>query len=350
MLTIKYSEEIFRRLKYEKEMNESRRVRQRCAVVYMKMCDNKLSCSRLAVLCGCHRNSVRTWLSQYKSYGLSLLLKDTPFCRTSELEKHKEAIMATLDASPVRSVNEAACRIEAACGVSRKPTQVRHFLKLHGYKYRKMGQVPGKSDPELQKEWIDSLQPYISKADAGECRLFFSDAVHFTLGAFVCNAWSKERLYLKTAAGRNRLNVLRAVDAVSKEVIVTENTTYVTTETVVGFLEQIRKASADTPVAIVMDNARYQHCKAVIQKAQQLNIQILFLPPYSPNLNIIERLWKFTKKSVLYGRYYDTPDKFHNAIRQFFKNINGEHQEELETLLTLNFQIIDSKNAQNGAA
>ncbi len=91
-------------------MNESRRVRQRCAVVYMKMCDNRLSCSRLALLCGCHRNSVRTWLSQYNSHGLSLLLEDTPFCRTSELEKHKETIMAALNASPVHSKTETWCK------------------------------------------------------------------------------------------------------------------------------------------------------------------------------------------------------------------------------------------------
>ena len=180
---------------------------------------------------------------------------------------------------------------------------------------------------------------------AGKCCLLFSDAVHFTLSSFVCNVWSRKRVYLKTAAGRNRLNVLGAVDAVTKEVFTVENTTYITAETVEVFLQRLRDMTPDIPIAVVMDNARYQHCKAVMDKAKNLGIELLFLPPYSPNLNIIERLWKFTKKSVLYERYYDKPAKFHQTIKDFLRGINLRHQSELNSLLTLKFQIINSENA-----
>lgn len=147
---------------------------------------------------------------------------------------------------------------------------------------------------------------------AGKCCLLFSDAVHFTLSSFVCNVWSRKRVYLKTAAGRNWLNVLGTVDAVTKEVFTEENTTYITAE---------------------------------MDKAKNLGIELLFLPPYSLNLNIIERLWKFTKKSVLYERYYDKPAKFHQTIKDFLRGINLRHQSELNSLLTLKFQIINSENA-----
>ena len=166
----------------------------------------------------------------------------------------------------------------------------------------------------------------------------------------MCNVWSQERIYLKTAAGRNRLNVLGAVDAVTKEVLAIDNTTYITAGTVEVFLQKIRDTAPDIPIAVVMDNARYQHCKAVMDKAGELGIDLLFLPPYSPNLNIIERLWKFIKKSVLYGRYYDKPAKFHQAIKEFLREINRKHQSGLNSLLTLNFQITDSKNAHFDAA
>jgi transposase len=99
-----------------------------------------------------------------------------------------------------------------------------------------------------------------------------------------------------------------------------------------------------------MDNARYQHCQSVLDKAKGLNIEILFLPPYSPNLNIIERLWKFTKKKVLYGKFYENPDLFHKTIRTFFEQINQKYHLELESLLTLKFQIIKNINAQKVAA
>lgn len=108
------------------------------------------------------------------------------------------------------------------------------------------------------------------------------------------------------------MNVLGAVDAVTKEVFTEENTTYITAE---------------------------------MDKAKNLGIELLFLPPYSLNLNIIERLWKFTKKSVLYGRFYDKPAKFHQTIKDFLRGINLRHQSELNSLLTLKFQIINSENA-----
>ena len=82
------------------------------------------------------------------------------------------------------------------------------------------------------------------------------------------------------------MNVLGAVDAVTKEVFTVENTTYITAETVKVFLQRLRDMTPDIPIAVVMDNARYQHCKAVMDKAKNLGIKLLFLPPYSPNLNI----------------------------------------------------------------
>ena len=332
-------------------MNQSRIIRKRCAALYMKMSDAGLSCSCIAQLCGCHRNSVRRWILQYNREGLSGLLSTNYFHRTGELESHAPAILDSLDSSPVHSVKEACDRIKGICGVERKPTRIRHFLKSHGYRFRKMGTVPGKAAPVSQRRWPDSLKPHIAKAQKGECRLLFSDAAHFTLSSFACNVWSKERVYLKTAAGRNRLNVLGAVDAVTRKVLTMENTTYVTAETLNVFLQKIRDATKPgIKIVIVMDNARYQHCKVVMEKAEELNIELLFLPPYSPNLNIIERLWKFIKKSVLYGRYYDKPAKFQQAIKDFLKDINRKHQNELDSLLTLNFQIIDSENAHSDAA
>ena len=93
-----------------------------------------------------------------------------------------------------------------------------------------------------------------------------------------------------------------------------------------------------------MDNARYQHCRFVLDAAEKLNITLLFLPAYSPNLNIIERLWKFTKKKILYAKYYDSPVKFHNAVTGFLQDINKKYQDDLKNLLTLNFQIFKNEN------
>ncbi|GFH99557.1 hypothetical protein IMSAGC004_01961 [Bacteroidaceae bacterium] len=344
MLTLKLSEEEFQRLKYEKEMNKSSRVRKRCSAIYMKQSCPSLSCQCIAQLLCCHRTSVEKWIHTCLSEGLTALLHTNPYRPKSELDNYKNAIMSSLNEHPVHSVPEAAERISQVCGLFRKPTQVRAFLIRNGYKYRKMGQVPGKADLEQQKRWLDKLRPVIAASSEGRCRLLFSDAVHFTLSAFPCMAWSLKRLFLKTSSGRNRINVLGAVDALTKEVVTMDNTTYITADTVVDFLHLIRKTDAEKTIYIVMDNARYQHCKLVTEEAEKLNIRILFLPPYSPNLNIIERLWKFTKKKVLYGKYYDSVNRFHTAIRNFFDNVNMTYREELDNLLSLNFQTFKNEN------
>jgi transposase len=171
------------------------------------------------------------------------------------------------------------------------------------------------------------------------------DAAHFVLQPFVCCLWCISRLFIPAASGRNRINVLGAVDAITKEVITSTNTTYICTGSLIAFLKLIRKRYCDKPVTIVLDNARYQHCLAVKDFALSINIKLLFLPPYSPNLNIMERLWKFTKKKILYAKYYDAPQKFHFAIKTFFKTINRKFNDDLKSLLTLKFQFFDQNIA-----
>ena len=101
------------------------------------------------------------------------------------------------------------------------------------------------------------------------------------------------------------------------------------------------------PITLVMDNARYQKCKLVFEEAGNLNLELLYLPPYSPNLNIIERLWKHVKQSCLKNTYYETFDSFRGAIDEEIEKVNRSLREELATLFALNFQIVDTK-CKNG--
>ncbi|MDR1223022.1 MAG: IS630 family transposase [Tannerella sp.] len=209
-----------------------------------------------------------------------------------------------------------------------------------------------KADTEKQKQFLDEmLTPAIEKAQKGEIELLFCDAAHFTLSAFLCMVWSQVRTFLRTSHGRNRINVPGAVNAISKEVTTLINTTYITTGTVMDFPVQLKGKYALNPIFLVLDNAKYQHCDAVKKKAEELGITLLFLPPYAPNLNIIERLWKFTKKQILYAKYYDSPDRFHLAIRGFFDTINDTSHNNLHKLLSLNFQFFEQQNiSQNYTA
>ncbi len=92
------------------------------------------------------------------------------------------------------------------------------------------------------------------------------------------------------------------------------------------------------PITVILDNARYQRCALVQTVTQELGIELLYLLTYSPNLNLIERLWKFIKKQCLYSKYYPDSESFQQAIMECIEQAPTTHQEELKRLLTLRFQ------------
>ena len=182
------------------------------------------------------------------------------------------------------------------------------------------------------------LKPKLDAALAGDGHVFFVDAAHFVLGTFVCCLWSLTRIFVRAASGRQRFNVLGAWNAVTRELITVTNTTVVNTETMCELLRKIAAVGLIGPVTLVLDNARYQRNAVVQDLAAQLGITLLFLPSYSPNLNLIERLWKFTKRRSLYGRYHPRFAGFRAAIEETLDGVSTIHADQLKTLMTLEFQ------------
>jgi transposase len=190
-----------------------------------------------------------------------------------------------------------------------------------------------------QAQFLDTeLKPKLDAAQAGEGHVFFVDAAHFVLGTFLCSLWSFTRIFVRAASGRQRFNVLGAWNAVTRELIAVTNTTVVNTETMCELLRKIAAVGLMGPITMVLDNARYQRNAVVQDLAKELGITLLFLPSYSPNLNLIERLWKFIKRRSLYGRYHPTFARFRAAIEETIDGISTTHADQLETLMTLNFQ------------
>jgi transposase len=182
------------------------------------------------------------------------------------------------------------------------------------------------------------LKPKLDAALAGDGHVFFVDAAHFVFGTFLCSLWSFTRIFVRAASGRQRFNVLGAWNAVTRQLITVTNTTVVNTETMCELLRKIAAVGLIGPVTLVLDNARYQRNAVVQDLAVQLGITLLFLPSYSPNLNLIERLWKFTKRRALYGRYHPTFAEFRAAIEEILDGVSTIHADDLKTLMTLKFQ------------
>lgn len=344
-LKFNFSEAEIEKLNYERYTYPDPMVQKRIFAVYLKATlgwNNSI----IGQTVGLHYNAVGSWINIYKANGFEALLTNNYGSTKSELEDHAESILKSFRLQPPMTAAAASDRIKEMTGISRSAQQVRAFMKRHELKFIKCGHIPAKANNDKQHQWVETeLKPVIEAARKEEVHLFFCDAAHFVLQPFLCSLWCAFRVFIKASAGRNRINVLGAVNAITKEVTTITNTSYITSTTLIDFLKLLKEKFADKPIAIVLDNARYQHCFLVTTFAKSLGIHLLFLPPYSPNLNIIERLWKFTKKEILYGKYYDKPKLFHQAIQNFFEEINQNFKSQLSTLLTLKFQFFDDKDS-----
>lgn len=168
------------------------------------------------------------------------------------------------------------------------------------------------------------------------------DAAHFVLGSFLGWLWCAARVFVRAASGRQRYNVLGAINAVTHELVRVTNDTYITAATVCELLHKIAALGLTTPVTLVLDNARYQRCRLVQDMARILNIELLFLPSYSPNLNLIERLWKFVKKSALNSRRHGSFAEFRGTIDNCLDQLPTAHRTSISTLMTPAFQTFEN--------
>ena len=159
---------------------------------------------------------------------------------------------------------------------------------------------------------------------------------------FVGYLWCFLKIWQGSPTGRERFSVLGALNAVTNEVLCVCSAGYINAWSVVDLLWKLRKRYLQTslPITLVLDNARYQRCYLVSGLATLMGIELLFLPPYSPNLNLIERYWKFVKKNVLAAKEYPTFEAFCQAIESFVQNAHIHHDDELRLLLTWKFQTL----------
>jgi transposase len=121
------------------------------------------------------------------------------------------------------------------------------------------------------------------------------------------------------------------------------NTTYINALTVCELLQTIRSQHPKKPITLVMDNARYQRCALVQEKAKALAIELLFLPSYSPNLNLIERVWKFVKAECLGGKHYKNFQQFQQGVNDCVSQLSSTHKKKMDTLITRNFQLFENQ-------
>jgi transposase len=200
--------------------------------------------------------------------------------------------------------------------------------------------IPGKFDPKKQAVFLQMYQS-LKRIKEAQDRIYFLDATHPQHNNMPHYGWiyKGETKTIKTNSGRKRLNLNGALSLEDMEVTVLEEQA-INSEAMIRLFLELEKKQPDGTIWAIVDNASYNHSRELnkfIRKHKR--IELLFLPSYSPNLNIIERLWLFFHRKQLYGHYYETFKEFKTACMEFFKNIN-QYDTELRTLLTDSFQLL----------
>ena len=317
-------------------------------VLWLKSHD--LPHEQLAALAGVSLRTVGRYLNEYFEGGLAPLRRCHWRGPTSALAEHEQSLEAYFWDHPPQTAKQAAAVLAEQTGIQRGLTQVRAFLKYSlGLSFRKVAAIPVppkltiEEHARVQAEFLEKkLQPRLREARAGLRTVYFVDAAPFVWAPFLGSLWCLARWFVRSATGRRRYNVLGALNAVSHEMIRVTNEGYVNAQSVCTLLRTVAAARVGVPLTLVLDNAKYQRCELVQSLASSLHLELLFLPSYSPNLNLIERVWRFVRKRSLNSTYHASFEQFQGAIDNCLENLGTKHKKDVATLLVHKFQTFEN--------
>jgi len=285
-------------------------------------------------------NTVRNHFKRYQQGGLPGLLHLAYRGSDCELEEAELTVLeAHLQTHLYLTAKDVAAWVEETFEVVYTVSGMTALLHRLGFVYKKPKLVPGKANREAQEAFLAQYEEL--KQNKGENDvILFMDAVHPQHNPVLGYGWIKrgEDHEVPSNTGRRRLNINGAVDLERLEPVVRYDDTIDAASTLALFDQLLLAYACATCIYVICDNAGYYRSKAVQAYLQDSRIKLVFLPAYAPNLNLIERLWKFFKKQVLYNRYYETFGDFRTACEDFFNNPQRYHS-QLRSLLTENFAI-----------
>jgi len=287
--------------------------------------------------------TVRRYVKQFKTKGIDGLLEYHYHGGKSYLTVPQQTTLETyLVSHTLTTAKEVQAYILTTYGKTYTLIGITKLLHRMGFTYKKPKVFPGNASGALQQQFLQKYQE-IKKSLGKNDQIYFSDATHPTHNTKPSYGWikkgKKNDVYIKSNTGRKRINILGAMNIQNKHAVVIEEET-INAQAIIKLLEAVREKQPHGKVYFVLDNAKYHHAKIVKNwLLHHTRFKLIFLPPYSPNLNLIERLWRFFHQKVTNNHYFPTFQEFKEATMQFFQNLH-QYKEDLDTLLTENFQTL----------
>ncbi len=256
-------------------------------------------------------------------------------------ETQAQELIAHLEANLYHHNHQIILYVKERYGVIYTISGMHKWLHRNGFSYKKPKGLPHKADEELQKEFIAQYEQLKKEAGVDE-PILFMDSVHPTQATKLSYGWIKtgKTKHVGTTASRTRLNIIGAIQLGHIDKAITSQYDTINGESIMDFMDKIRVQYGEKIVHLILDKAPYHRSKLVAERADKLNIKLHFLPPYSPNLNPIERLWKVMNEHARNNRFFKGAKDFREAIDGFFVNTLPSIGNTLDCRINDNFQTL----------
>ncbi|PIS22222.1 IS630 family transposase [candidate division WWE3 bacterium CG08_land_8_20_14_0_20_41_10] len=305
--------------------------------------------SQIAIILLLDEGTLRRYYTNYQNSGVDGLLELHYIGGQSNLSAdQEEKLKLYLEENTKRTAKEVLSYIAETFNTTYTVVGATKLLHRLGFTYKKPKIVPGKADKAKQDAFIQTYKNIRKHLGASD-QLYFLDSSHPEHNTKPSYGWilkgKAHDKIVKTNTGRERLNLNGALNFMDKTAVVL-NEERIDHKAVLKLLRKLEAKHSKGKVYMILDNARYYHAKEVsawVKKHRRF--KLVFLPAYSPNLNVIERLWKFFHQQVTWNRYFETFAEFKKETLRFFRHLE-KHRSELDTLLTDNFQVVPAFSTQ----
>lgn len=311
-------------------------------ITVLLMMDQGFSADQISDALGLDRSTVYRYHQRFLSVGFDAYLDlcvGGSSCRLSAAEQ--EGLKAHLETQLYNSAGQVCAYVLEAYGVSYSENGMISLLHRLGFVYKKTRQIAPHAKPAVQEAFVEELTQKAATLKPSE-GLYFMDGVHPQYNTRPDYGWIRkgQDFKIKANSGRKRVNINGLINAQDPIDVCALSSNRINGQSTIELFEHLMSLNPDKErFYVVCDNARYYHSKVLKAWLKDKPIELIFLPAYSPNLNLIERLWKLMRKKTINSHYYDTYDKFHQAILDFFNQIE-KYEMELKSLITWKFQII----------
>ena len=338
-MSIKLSQEERQKIKQLHRKCKERRFADRLKAILLL--DDGVTCQEIARILLLDDDTIRNYSKQYLESGAESLLNDSFKGRQCSLTKEQLITLEQhLSEKIYQTISEIIAKVKELFGVVLGKSRMTEIVRELGFRYKKPKLTPSKIDLQAQEKFVEEYKKLKDNLPE-EDQIYFMDGVHPQHNSQPAYGWIKKNQtkHLPSNTGRKRMNLNGALNLNTNDVSLLE-CERINSQSVIEHLEKLIESQQKGKLHIILDNARYYRSK-IVRDFLEDNPRIIFkfLPAYSPNLNIIERLWLVMKKEVVYNKFYEKFGDFKSHVLDFFDQ-KSWRKEKYAKFLTDNFHII----------